>query len=159
VKERALPGGARKLLDVARNIRKGGIYDGQVGLLRFHQVRLILSARAIIARLIERTDDKFLHTPLTQELANRVGVGIRGSRTAFDALEKALERSDAMKHPMAASILHFANSGWKPKTHARNFCEGFFPRAQWPGVVLDSANFTRANLEHAELSRADLRHA
>jgi uncharacterized protein YjbI with pentapeptide repeats len=72
-------------------------------------------------------------------------------------------RRTAAAHPMAASILHAAETGWRPGKEMRqgNLAGGYFRGAQWQGVQLqgaklDGADLTSAVLDDAELDAASL---
>lgn len=138
-------------------------------LLTHAPVVLLLAADQVADELRRSARCDFLGRPLLRELIAEAAMLIRQDAPALECLQSVLAEKRTERHPMAASLLHAAGIGWRPKPIDRSLLRklvgrrkltlpslhgAFLQNANWPGISL-----TRMDLRNADLSGADLREA
>jgi len=145
-----------------------GLPAATLQLLRCRAVRLVLASRHAIAALHNKAKHLFRDARPGQDLILEIARLAAADQQALDRLVELLDRRPFILHPIAASIMHAAGTGWRP-TKQRFLAHGYFAEADWSQVDLpraklwnarlDRANLTGANLERALLHKCSLRGA
>jgi uncharacterized protein YjbI with pentapeptide repeats len=131
-----------------------GFSPEPVRILRHAEVQRLLAAERIKADLQTEAACDYLASRLPRALVRATASILAGDGSALERLRDLLA-GPPWSHPMAASLLHGADSTWVPAPGCVPVLGGaYLERAAWPGVHLPSAN-----LQGADLSEADLRGA
>ncbi len=135
-----------------------------VALLRHKSVQTPLAADRLVAMLSSRTSLRCLVRPLPRDLVELVGNRCRDNSLALKRLKGLLASPRASAYQsMAASILRFADSAWRPRgdaSYAYDFSRAIFHGVDWHGVILTGADLRKAdfaaeNLQDGNLDEAD----
>lgn len=126
-------------------------------LLRHHFVQLSLGANHFVKRLQAGTAARYLHVRPPLDLLWRVA----GLIAKYPAIQLSLAAvtggSETALHATAASLLHATGIGWRPADkQVLNLSDAWLVAADWDGIQLPGARFTRADLSKASLANADL---
>jgi len=139
-----------------------------------HLLRLLWHVPVLLMLASERIADELrigntcpaLEHVLASELVLECASLIRNDPITLDRLKDIIQLQNRELHPMAASLLHAADVGWKPiphemsgwrkllplqRIHGPRLYRAYLQHAKWPGIVLN-----RVELSHADLSDADL---
>jgi uncharacterized protein YjbI with pentapeptide repeats len=120
-------------------------------------VSLHLAVDLMVRELREGSKCKFLYQQLRRELIKTAAPVICSDERVQRALHSFLA-GDCKRHPMTASLLHQAGTGWVPGA-TRNLAGAYLDGAAWPDVDLSQANLNCASLARSYLCRANLDHA
>lgn len=133
-------------------------------------VRTLLAAEAVVQQLIADGELSHARRPLPYSLICEVAATVKQNESLQSNLREVLAEDDISLHPMAASILHEAEVGWKPtrtptETSWAATCKlsmlpdlsrAQLPDAKWTGIDLRAAHLTHADLHGAMLENANL---
>jgi uncharacterized protein YjbI with pentapeptide repeats len=131
-----------------------GLSPKTLQLLRTPIVQRHLAAAYLVMSLQRGQAGEFLNRPLPHELIATTARSITGHRRVLQQLRDLLAGPDAT-HPMVASLLHLAESGWVPEG-VHNLAGAYLARAAWPDVRLRHPCLNGADLSGAYLARARL---
>lgn len=124
--------------------------------LRHSFVQHLLAAEHLCEQIAGQAASGWLLPHLPQSLVAEVGLHVRGNDSLQRALETMLD-ANRQQQPMAASILLAADGAWRPPTGMRlDLANGFYARASWPGLSINSTEKVSSNLKEADFSHADL---
>jgi len=130
-------------------------------LVRHRPVGLLLAADRIAGILEDGRVSMSLARQLPRELIDEAALRIADNTRALLYLNDWLIRDDRCQvHPMAASLLHAATPGWRPKrVSGLRLCGAYLNYASWSGLNLEGVDLQSADLGLADLSRANLEKA
>jgi len=130
-------------------------------LVRHRPVGLLLAADRITSILEDGSVSMSLARQLPRELIEEASLRIAKNTLALHHLSDWLTRGDqSAVHPMAASLLHAAIPGWRPKPVCRLRLSGaYLNRASWSKLYLEGVDLQSADLGEADLTRANLEKA
>jgi uncharacterized protein YjbI with pentapeptide repeats len=132
-------------------------------LVRHRPVQILVAADRIAEDLAAGGEHKLLQRYLPHELVLEAGSRLSDVPGALDRLKKIVANSNQAQHAMAASLLHAAGIGWRPKASANGTVPWLFRAhlkgADWPRIDLAQVALQHANLSGANLSRGRLDHA
>ena len=132
----------------------------QLGVLRFHAVKLLLAAKRIVAVLDSEAAYTFPTVKLPYDLVLEVASLAADSRNSLARLEELLAAGGRETHPMAVSVLHAAGRDWRPSPGGEAYLAGaYLQGAKWRGVDFARAELSTARLDRADLAGEDLRAA
>lgn len=131
-----------------------------IRMLALEPVRTILAAGALVSQLAG-DDLSPLRRALPYPLVREASLAVHAFASLQEKLRYDLSGLDTSLHPMAASLLHAADVGWRPKRDDKrlglpNLKNAHLNEANWPGVDLRGAHLTGATLADAKLENADL---
>jgi uncharacterized protein YjbI with pentapeptide repeats len=141
-----------------------------IRLLALEPVRTILAAGALVFHLVgdDRSD---LRRALPYPLVREASLTVEALPSLQQKLRDVVFGNDTSLHPMAASLLHAAGTGWRParqvslfypslgiEAHSdlANLAGSYLAQANWPGIDLGGARLVGAKLTDANLEKADL---
>jgi uncharacterized protein YjbI with pentapeptide repeats len=125
--------------------------------LRHAIVQSLLAAEHLAEELQFARDPRVLATRFPQELVQATADLIRGDGAVMLELERAIASPERACHPMAASLLHATQPGWRPADGRAPWLMGaYLSIARWSGVRLRWLNISAADLTDADLSEAQL---
>jgi uncharacterized protein YjbI with pentapeptide repeats/energy-coupling factor transporter ATP-binding protein EcfA2 len=143
-------------------------------MIRHRAVQLLLAADRMVDVLAEGSDCRFLAGPIPRDLVREAALRIIGRPEARARLLDLIAGQDETIQPMAASLLHSLQVGWRPGKPTPSMKGAYLDEASWAGVVLVDldirgvclsradlwgARFDGSRLEKAQLAFADLRNA
>jgi len=147
------------LADAWEGLSKQHVDRDALRTLRLRGPQILLAVGWLLAEL-EAGECHRLRGPLPYELVKRLGRAASKSGLAFGSVAKAFLSRDRPVHPMAASILHAANVGWRPRSGQWARLDGAFLRgADWSEISLAGARLRRTDFGRANLSGASLNDA
>jgi uncharacterized protein YjbI with pentapeptide repeats len=134
-------------------------------------VMLLLAAERFAAELRSSEPCPFLEYAFPLDVIEETAKLIRDDERVLDRLKDVMGAKRRVLHPMAASLLHAADIGWRPELRAvsgwrKLFAEGkllvpllrdaFLRGVVWRDLTLPQVDFTRTDLSSADLSNAAL---
>jgi uncharacterized protein YjbI with pentapeptide repeats len=134
-----------------------GLAKEDIRLLRHPDVRMMLAAE----RLAGVGEDRIFHTGLVArlpvELIQKAAALAAGRPELFEALQAYLH-DQIFAQPMGASLLHATRTGWRPPEAGwfSWFLGAHLAGADWPGMRLSCAQFSKSNLSGSNLSESAL---
>lgn len=136
----------------------GDLGDGRVPRLLMHKrVAAPLAARRIVEGLPDRAARPYLCGRLPIDLVRRVALRARAVPAALGALNGMVDEDDPGAHGAAASILHAAGIGWRPRgQRVPNLWGAWLADVQWDGIRLPGCKMELADLRRSSLANADL---
>ncbi len=127
-------------------------------LILHRPIQLLIAARRIVTDLAESEQPcDYLGTRLPRDLVQEAGVLLREDSLGCRHLHFYLNSLRRDVHPMAASLLHAAGTGWRPAPESvcpPNLSGAYLDRVAWRGVDLRAVELKGADLSRAELQRA-----
>lgn len=133
-----------------------GLSREDLRLLRHPRVERLMAARGLAEQLRKRRKVPALEGRLPRELVRTAGREAAKHPKALAHLESRLLPRPASQ-AMAASLLHYADRGWRPdRGPARQFQGAWFTGAGWPKLRLEHACLKEADLTGANLADSDL---
>jgi uncharacterized protein YjbI with pentapeptide repeats len=140
-------------LDSLVRLARPGFEKALLRVVRHLPVQTLLAVERITTDLHGQDDCDFLAHRLPKHLVEAVCRAIRADAPAQEHLHRLLA-GPPWSHPMAASLLHGADSFWVPAEPPSVLTGAYLEGVCWPEV-----NLTAARLAQADLSGADLRGA
>ncbi|MBI3468085.1 MAG: pentapeptide repeat-containing protein [Planctomycetes bacterium] len=138
--------------------------------LRHRPVQILVAAERIAGDLRAGGNCKYLIGSIPVELVREVATDVASDQKALDHLQALLAAADRNLHAMAASILHATHTGWEPEAVPDPSLGGqvvgrqrlpalagaYLDHAEWPGIDLELAEISGADLSCANLKEAKL---
>jgi uncharacterized protein YjbI with pentapeptide repeats len=123
-------------------------------LLQNPYLQMQVAAECIVLSLKRGVAGELLERSLPRAVVNLVARLVAPNPRLLRRLKELLEGPSAA-HPMVASLLHVAQTGWVPEG-ACNLTGAYLQGAAWPDVRLEKARLDLADLSGAYLARACL---
>ena len=126
-------------------------------LVRHRPIQLLIAAQRIVADVAGGEPCEYLETRLPLDLVRetaRRSVRIHWPSNIYAIYMNSIR---CHVHPMAASLLHAAGTGWRPVPESvcpPNLSGAYLDRVAWRGVDLRGVELEGADLSRAELQRA-----
>jgi uncharacterized protein YjbI with pentapeptide repeats/energy-coupling factor transporter ATP-binding protein EcfA2 len=127
-------------------------------LIRHRTVQVLVVAD----RIADALGDPSAHLPflvaiLPVDLIREAGLLIREAPASVARLAALVEADHRTYTPMAASLLHAADVGWRPQPGSSpRLSHAHLEGVDWPGITLPSAEMIRVDLAGASLWKATL---
>jgi uncharacterized protein YjbI with pentapeptide repeats len=123
-------------------------------------VQMLLAAERIVSDLADGAACNYLGKQLPRELIRETASLLRPDYKAFFRLMDLIRGTKRKFHPMAASLLHIIDPDWRPmENRAPLLARAYLDRARWPGVHLEKADISGADLRYSDLEKANLKNA
>lgn len=140
-------------IDILREL--GALADRVGRLIRHRPVAVLLAADRIVEIIASGFPERELNGCHSRELIEEVARRLAQNPEALDHLVGWLHGKRPSVQPLAASLLHAVNPAWRPDPGCRPKLAGaYLAGVEWPRQDL-----AHCNLQHAELSDANLRRA
>lgn len=125
---------------------------------------LLMAAEAVVREMADGDLRGALQRRWPQRLVEEVARHVAESTLIQDKLRALIEPKSRVVHPLAASLLHAAGTGWRPepsrmfglRTGWLNLTNAVLQNADWPGIHLPRCNLTAAVFSDANLAKANL---
>ena len=126
-------------------------------IVRHAPIRLMLASRRLVDGLRDQTVWDEFKGKLPADLIARCGKLVSRCPASVQTLEEMARGKDSEVQAMAASLLHAADTGWRPPAARKlNLCDALLEGVRWSGVDLAGSRLSRADLRRAWLVDADL---
>jgi uncharacterized protein YjbI with pentapeptide repeats len=127
-------------------------------LIRYRGVQVLVAADRIAEALGDPSANlPFLTALLPVDLIRETGLLIREAPASLARLAEFVASARQTYSPMAASLLHAANVGWRPTPgSAPRLSQAHLEGVDWPGITLPASEMIRVNLTGARLWQATL---
>ena len=126
-------------------------------IVRHAPIRLMLASRRLVDGLRDQTVWDELKGKLPGDLIARCGNLVNRCPASVQTLEEMAGGKDSDVQAMAVSLLHAADTGWRPPAARKlDLCDALLAGARWSGVDLAGSRLSRADLRRAWLVDADL---
>ncbi len=123
-------------------------------------VQVLVAAEQIVADLASGSACNYLGKQLPRELIREAASLVMADSTAISCLRNLVSGRKRKFHAMAASMLHIIESGWRPTQECIPLLAGaYLDRTSWPGIHLEKADISGADLRYSNLQEADLKDA
>jgi len=141
---------------VLASLKQQGCPDKAVRVLRHWTVQLVLAAQQVAADLHTGSSFDYFAARLPLALVRMAAEIVPRDFVGLGRLH-CLLTDLPWKQPMAASILHATNTGWKPNPGQMPLLsKSYLAGADWPEIDITNADLSEADLSGANLAGAVL---
>jgi uncharacterized protein YjbI with pentapeptide repeats len=137
-------------------LKKCGCTEEVLDAVRHETVQVLVACRQIIEDLRNRSPCDYFREPWPISLIRRTAAAVAADPASLAHL-RTLVAGFPWKQPLAATLLHVTNTGWRPDEDRLPRLAGAYLRgAEWPGIRLVGADLREADLSQANLQAAVL---